>query len=361
MVDKSAYKMTLNLNVLNHLGINLYSNTPSVLSEVVANAWDADAQNVAIEIDNDKKEIVITDNGHGMTIADANEKYLMVGYRRREMGDAITPIYKRPVMGRKGIGKLSLFSVAKNIKVYSVKDNEKHGFEMILDDIRQQIENGDGTYFPTALSDFPETLAKGTHLVISDFKRSFRQSERHLRRRLARRFSVLGSNHHFDITINGQPISIADRDYFHKIQFIWTYNDQACEIEGYCNNCEKAESRPFIFGKRDFEISGWIGTVKEAGQLKDPDTTDNLNKIVVMVRGKVAQEDMLDEFSEGGMYTKYIFGELQADFLDTDEEEDIATSSRQKILEDDPRYLALKEFVRAELKYIQSKWTDLRN
>ena len=40
------FTMSLSLNVLNHLGINLYSNVPAVLSEIVANSWDADAENV---------------------------------------------------------------------------------------------------------------------------------------------------------------------------------------------------------------------------------------------------------------------------------------------------------------------------
>lgn len=359
---ESQYRMTLSLNVLNHLGINLYSNVHAVLSEVVANAWDADAENVSIIIDEQQAEIAITDDGHGMNIADANDKFLMVGYQRREMGGAITEHFLRPVMGRKGIGKLSLFSIAKTIRVYSVKDREQHGFKMILNDIKKQIEGGDGTYYyPQPLSDFPNDLQKGTRIIISDFKRNFRQPEQNLRRRLARRFSVIGSNHHFGININGKPISIADRDYFHKIQFLWTYNDNNAEIKGYCKNLKESEPRVFVFGEQEYEVSGWIGTVDEAGSLKDSGTTDNLNKIVVMVRGKVAQEDMLDEFSEGGMYSKYIFGELQADFLDTDADDDIATSSRQQILEDDQRYLALKDFVRSELKYIQSKWTDLRN
>jgi hypothetical protein len=30
--EKRRYKMTISLNVLNHLGINLYSNVPAVLS-----------------------------------------------------------------------------------------------------------------------------------------------------------------------------------------------------------------------------------------------------------------------------------------------------------------------------------------
>lgn len=72
--------MTLSLNLLNHLGINLYSNVPAVLSEIVANAWDADAQNVNIVIDKIAGTIIITDDGHGMDLDDINGKYLTIGY-----------------------------------------------------------------------------------------------------------------------------------------------------------------------------------------------------------------------------------------------------------------------------------------
>ena len=40
--DKPQYEMTLSLNVLRHLGFGLYSNIAAVLSEVVANSWDAE-------------------------------------------------------------------------------------------------------------------------------------------------------------------------------------------------------------------------------------------------------------------------------------------------------------------------------
>ena len=61
MSNSSKYQMTINFNILNHLGINLYSNVPAVLSEIVANSWDADATKVDIEMENGK--ITITDNG----------------------------------------------------------------------------------------------------------------------------------------------------------------------------------------------------------------------------------------------------------------------------------------------------------
>ena len=75
-MSEPKFQMSINLQVLNHLGLNLYSNTSAVLSEVVANAWDADATEVNIQIDGDT--ISITDNGIGMNLADINNKYLTV-------------------------------------------------------------------------------------------------------------------------------------------------------------------------------------------------------------------------------------------------------------------------------------------
>ena len=80
-----------------------------------------------------------------------------------------------------------------------------------------------------------------------------------------------------------------------------------------------------------------------------------------MVRGKLAQEDIFAECGEGGLCPQYLFGEIHADFLDLDDEDDIATTSRQKLIEEDPRYRLLKTKLRSELKYIQNCWTTLRN
>ena len=106
-------------------------------------------------------------------------------------------------------------------------------------------------------------------------------------------------------------------------------------------------------------FEGWIGTTFESGQLKD--ASESLNKIVVMVRGKVAKEDILADLDETGLYSKYVIGEIHADFLDEDDEVDIATTSRQSIIEDDERYIQLKRTVSNELRHIRNQWTRLRN
>lgn len=368
MSNNRPYEMTISLNVLKHLGIGLYSNAPAVIAEAVANAWDADAKNVEIQIDQNSNQITVTDDGHGMTLADINEKYLLVGYERRENKDGhITPEHKRPVMGRKGIGKLSLFSIADVIEVHTVKDDEKNAFKMIVQDIIKCAEKGDA-YYPLSVNIDNINIEKGTQLIISNLRKQLAQTPAALKKRVARRFSIIGAKNKFNVKINNDPISIEDRGYFYKVQYLWMFGTESSFYSDYCSNKEKHEIRSnkieveeVIDGKSEkttHQIKGWIGSVKNSGDLKDGE--DNINKIILIVRGKLAQEDILEDFSEGGLYTKYLIGEINADFFDMDDKEDSATSSRQEIKKDDPRYLALQAFVGKELKYIQSLWTQYR-
>ena len=383
-MNSHKYKMRINLNVLNHLGINLYSNVPAVLSEVVANSWDADATNVYIKIESDK--ITVTDDGHGMTESDINNKYLHVGYKRRGKFP-VTPEYERPVMGRKGIGKLSLFSIADIVEIQTVSVTEeksefvKSGFVMNAKKIKSQMEveqeveqnnqveqNNENSYYPEALLESQIDLDKrGTRIVLMDLKKRVSRLATYLRKRLARRFGIIGVEHNFMVHIDGDPVKITDRDYFHKLQYFWYYGEEGERCRSFCNlkKPEDAQERNGEITVTDEDgseilsdtVRGWIGTVHNSGDLTDREGEDNLNKIVIMVRGKLAQEDILEDFQEGGLYTKYLIGEIHADFLDLDDADDIATSNRQEIIKDDRRYKALQEWVRNELKNIQSLWT----
>jgi hypothetical protein len=367
--------MSLSLNVLNHLGLNLYSNVPAVLSEAVANAWDADAEHVDVAILPGEERIEIVDDGHGMDQYDVNNRYLRVGYQRRQDEDRSnrTPEYSRPVMGRKGIGKLSLFSIAETVEIYTTKDGEQHAFQMNVDEIKEAIGQEDAgtgsmqpqSYTPTIINDFPDELDEGTKIVLTDLKKRVHTAESALRKRLARRFSILGAEYNFTIRINGEPIDITDRDYFHKIQFLWTFgNDEYVE---YCRDqkLEEHEHRGSTT-ESDYEIEGWVGTVEKPRDLVEDypgeeTEADDLNKISLMVRGKMAKPDLLEDFNDGRMYTKYLVGEIHADFLDYDDEEDIATSNREDVVKDDPRYQELLNFLREELNHIANRWGYLRN
>ena len=387
------YSMSISLNVLNHLGLNLYSNTPAVLAEVIANSWDADAAEASVHFDTDKREISVSDDGIGMDLADINAKYLHVGYQKRKSSPR-TRSGRKP-MGRKGIGKLSLFSIADHIYVYTKKSHsEPESFLLDADAIRTLIENEEPStplvYHPEPIPFEAEIGDQGTLIKITKLKkfRLTRASINGLRKRIARRFGLAGLGGEFQIVIDGDEVTFSDRDYFHKARFIFQYGGY--DYAQHCSNLDLDDvtgqmmsyTRPNRFNaageyctEGPYEVNGWIGIARKSNDLDDQGQVDsrqgdnrqddnrqddNLNKITLLARDKVAQEDILQEYRLGGMITKYMYGEFHAEFLDEDDEEDIATSSRQRILEDDPRYLALKSFIGDELRYIWSTTNRLK-
>ena len=120
----------------------------------------------------------------------------------------------------------------------------------------------------------------------------------------------------------------------------------------------KTVSSIINLGSASHNVTGWIATCSEPKELNDD---ENLNRIVVMVRGKMAKENIFSEIGTTSLYSKYVFGEISAEFLDLDNEADITTSSRQDFFEDDERYLALKNFIKDLLPIVRTDWEETRS
>lgn len=352
-MNKPKYTLDIDLNVLNHLGLNLYSNIPAVLSELIANTWDADATDVKIVVD--KEKIIIEDNGCGMDIEDLNNKFLTVGYERRGGGQGdLTTKHKRLVMGRKGIGKLSVFSIADDVEVISKKENHVIGISLNVPRIKAAIEAGDD-YHPDELrSDQIKQIESdaGTIIILKKLKKRIYSSlDSNLKKRISRRFDIWDDN--FRVTVNGHKVEITDRDYFHKLEFATVYG-------GYPQDRFSSADKKRIHQRSSEKgVYGWIGLAKESSDLEEGN--ENLNKISILTRGKVAMENVLDLHRIGGLYTKFLIGEIRADFLDDTSKDDIATSNRQDFIQNDERFEELKLFMQEELKFIvnqRNKYKD---
>ena len=268
-------------------------------------------------------------------------------------------------MGRKGIGKLSTFSIARIVEVYTLGDSERTAFRMDRDAIRQQIESGTHeTYAPEELTDWPDGHPGGTRIVLSALSKNLTgMTDAGLRRGVSRRFSIIGPKNDFRVYVTGKEITPEDRGYQKVLEYVWTYGDQSAFLAGATKLEKPAFDRTASVapapGDIDLSLQGWIGTVASPNQLKDEEG-DNLNRIAVFMRGKLAQEDVLDDFGQKEIYADYLIGELHCDALDTDDTQDIATSSRQTLKEDDDRFQKLRKFALAELRHIASQWSDLR-
>jgi hypothetical protein len=357
--ESQLYRLKLDLRVLDHLGMKLYSNAAAVLSEAVANSWDADAHRVIVKIDDD--QIAIEDDGAGMNLQGINGRFLNVGYAKRA-GEGDESDGGRRFMGRKGIGKLALFSIADEIQVHTNTGSERHAFRMLTPAIREAIE-ADRTYFPDPIG-FAGPEGHGTRLVLRTLRKKRTSSSiPALRKRVARRFSVIGRTNSkgdaFNVLVNGTPIGAEDRDDLQAVEFLWEFGEQRVSTAE-----APALKKSFLVPDQvdpvhqDWRVRGWFGAARQPSDLRRE--SGSLNGLVVLARGRLIQENILDRLGFSRVLVSYLTGQIEADFLDISKEDDIATSDRQRVVEDDERYTTLVSFLRQTIVTQQDVWTDLR-
>lgn len=359
MNKEPAYTFTVDLAAVEHLGLNLYSNTAAALTELIANAWDADATEVRITINDDQTQITIADDGHGMSVDDLNNKFLKVAYKRRTE-QAKSP-NGRPVMGRKGIGKLALFSIAKHIVITSKQEGQdSHALSIDINKLKECIASSTPYHPSEEMAGDNEGLTHGTTFVLTELLSSrVNQSISAMKKRIARRFSVIGGQDKFDVYVNDEKISHLDRDDYRNLQFVWRLPNS--KQHTFLEETQKFDfpTNQHTYENKNYSFSGWIGT---AYKPKDLDSSDmgNINGISILSRGRIFQENILDKISENRLIKSYITGVVQADFLDDDDDDDLATSDRQRVREDDPRYMALVEFIKSLINQMFSIWSKER-
>ena len=351
-------EMKFDMNVLEHLGLKMYTNLPAVVSEYVANSWDAWANEVEVTMPENQQmnpdyEITITDDGFGMTVDDIDEKFLVVGRNRRvdeaegdEMVDVTTKDgEERDIMGRKGIGKLAGFGVANTINVWTCRDGEYVEFEMNFPEMKEKAPNDPNikdTYEPDVLdSGYAEVEdTNGTIITLTDLKYEQRPSTRYVRQQLARRFGVIDRDD-FDVIINGEPVTADERGLKSRCQFVRDYTDEVVHEED----------------GREYKIEGWIGTFKDT-------VPDEIGTgVVVMARGKMVQEQTHFGIAEGGTTGQaalsYLVGEIHADWIDEGDRDQVGTA-RDSVVWDEKPASHLKNFLQSEIRSLCREWPEMR-
>ena len=355
VLTEKPYEMKFDIGTIKHLGLQMYSTLPPVIGELVANAWDANATKVEIiipeeQINEEISEIIISDNGIGMSDEDVRAKYLIIGRdRRADEKTDVTPVTpgqpSRKVMGRKGIGKFSAFGIAKEIDIESVKNGETSHFLMNYDKL---LKKADDRVIKLPRLPSTETVSKGTKITlryITKFKNR-RISIDIIQRGLARRFAVIGAQEDFEVVINGTPISPEDRDLKRLLAkdmdskpYLWEYDNVEIERE------------------HEWKVSGWIGALN-----KTSPGVDKIDRgIVLMARGKLVQEPFVFNTGVGQQYAlSYLVGELHVEFVD-DEEEDTIGTTRNSLVWETEANTALMKWGQAKVNKIAREWGQKRS
>ena len=337
--------MTFTPNTIEHLGVRMYSTLPPVIAELVANAYDADATELHIHLkDHTDKEIIVSDNGHGMSFDEINNKFLRIGRNRRnEEGNQKSP-GGRNVIGKKGLGKLSFFGIAHEIEVQTTKDKKRNSFSMKLIDIlaydnKEKQEN----YKPKMLedTDMPSDIENGTKFILRDISRTSDFNEDALADNLSKFFIIDPEFKIFVKRNDGDEILIENERRYANLtkQVEWKVpNDIGLETD---------------YEKKDEVVGHLMATERPI-----PPST-KMKGITLFSRKKLVNLPEYFSDSTSSHFFTYLTGWLEIDFID-DLGEDVISTNRQSLNWEHQDMIKLREYLKKMLGWMEGDWRSKR-
>lgn len=304
-------------NVVEHLGLKLYQNRPTnVIAELVSNSWDADATRVEVNMSMEGADrwVAVHDDGIGMTRVELATAYLIIGLPRRSKADEKSRGQRR-LMGRKGIGKLAPFGIARQMDVLTCSELDgKPVVHWLRFQVADLLKHANGNYKPTPIAngvsldeldlDQDPTKAQvghwrdfvkkhkstGTLILMTDLSLGRAINDAQLLDSLGNRFTI-AVGHGFAINVNGVPATT--KNMLPEFDFRIPEEGQTTEV---------------VDGR---DVKYWIGFVKKA------DWPADQAGVGVYSHGKIAQDRPFTFGVKGKeIFARYMFGVVEAEWLD---------------------------------------------
>ena len=170
IVDSVNFKFASRFSSL--IGRNLISNPIVAVSELVKNAYDADANIIDVTFSNlisGISQLTIEDDGDGMSLDDIRNKWMVVGTSNKVI-DPYTKLGRRK-LGEKGIGRFSVERLSKRLQIETTKLGDSFAlvFTIDWDDEENAAEEfGEISHPVYRISCAKEK--KGTKIIMSDLR-----------------------------------------------------------------------------------------------------------------------------------------------------------------------------------------------
>lgn len=348
------YLMRISRMTVDKLGVRLYDRVSAVVAELVANAYDADAETVSVrvplgtllarkdprtgEVTDYGHVIEVRDDGHGMTPQEAIDHFLRVGKDRRAdpTQGAESRSKDRPVMGRKGIGKLAPFGICKRIEIVSAggepNDNGYRVAHFVMDYDKILKDEDEPVEMDRGEQDRSYLAKSGTLVRLIGFLPKRVPGKTTFRRQMARRFGL-----------RQQRFAIRIEDTRNPSE------NPPFEVDGTYDIPLMPETKVDVThdpvrldDDRSLPVSGWMGLAKEAYK------NEEMAGVRIYARGKIVAttRDFGRPAGFTGEFTlrSYLVGEVHCEWLDEDDGEDLVTTDRQDILWESTYGRALREW-----------------
>lgn len=190
------------------LGEN-YRSTELAIKELVDNAFDADAENVWVELPSPltTDPLVIKDDGTGMTESEIRNEYLNIASSRVSRKGERTRLKNRLVKGRKGIGKFAGLMVASLMEVTSTCRGKETVLSIWRDELVKAKQDLEQVSLPIRIKD-TDKESHGTSIALMGINQNFSFPNPHRLKKLL--VLEYGRQTDFHIYVNGELVDLTD-------------------------------------------------------------------------------------------------------------------------------------------------------
>ncbi|MGF3052880.1 TIGR02391 family protein [Microbacterium sp. YY-03] len=318
-------KLTFDPLTIEHLGFRMYSHLPNAIAELIANSYDADANNVTVKIDDSGRKISVLDDGHGMSPEQLQENYLRIGRNRRASGDGeFSESGRRKVAGRKGLGKLAVFGIGNHITVDTKRSGEMHSTKVTM--VWGEIKGSTAAeYFPQVQRIDADSEAQFTHIHIDELNRQTEINPETLAAQLSRLFNYSDDDFNLEVTRANIRFSV-DRTL--------RYASIPVDAEWVVPTDFQSPSSVSTEATTTMPITGKVYAASSP-------LASHLRGITLYVRGRLANEPEFFGVSASSQAYAYLTGYIDVDELDS--ESDVISTDRRSVVWESASAAALRE------------------
>ena len=331
-------------HTIEHLGIKMYSRLPNALAELIANSYDANAENVKIllnDTDQNNKEIVIEDDGDGMSFDSINKEFLVIGRKRRNEDKGRKNRKGRIITGKKGLGKLALFGIGKRIEIITSYKDSSEIITFYLD-WEELISSADVVYKPKyEVKTKSDNSLHGTIIKLSKLVRVTGFNLEDIASLLVKLFNIYDKTFNVVVEKDGYVIKL-DREKIYdtiNIEKEWDIEEIVKQIEIKSANIKTISGKIF-------------SSVKPMKQ--------NLRGITIYANGRLVNSPSFFGLSEAGHVFSYLSGWIDADYLDEFEDDEYIATDRQSLNWDLEETVILQNVLHEIIKKISKEWSNIR-
>jgi len=283
--DSNSISFKIDSGLIDRLGRELVGKAETAVSELIKNAYDADARNVDVDFIQTNKiggSLIIHDDGVGMTMKQLRDGFMTISSTDK-IHNPVSERYRRNKAGRKGIGRFATQRLGKKLTIITQTLESDQAIELTIEWDSYEIDTI-LTSIKNPVKYLPKTEPEGTTLIIENLREWWSEADIH---RVYRFVSDLL-----------QPDYISDRsrefnyarqnEESFKVSFVQINDGQPKTI---------ADPERMLFGKALAVIEGYVDAQHDGYCTVTSNSLDVSSDIIPVPNNKVYEEDdgIIDE------------------------------------------------------------------